>query len=103
MRIYGFLYQLMCFRKYSSLVKNYLLEKDRAAMTAQQIKESKRREKAVSRTLMKNVIWNLVKVFSPTYRPHDLPIPSRWRQIEDEVDTKWIPARSSPAAATAAA
>lgn len=72
-------------------------------MTAQQIKESKRREKAVSRALMKNVIWNLVKVFSPAYRPHNLPIPTRWRQIEDEIDTNWTPARSSPSVAAATA
>jgi predicted metal-dependent hydrolase len=103
MRIYGFLYQLICFRKYASSVRNYLLEKDRAGMTAQQVKESKQREKAVSRALMKDVIWNLVKVFSPTYRPHNLPIPTRWRQIEDEIDTNWIPARSSASVAAATA
>lgn len=103
MRIYGFLYQLMCFKKYSSLVKDYLLEKDRAGLTTAQIKDSKRREKAVSRALMKNVVRNLIKVFSPTYRPHNLPVPTRWKKIEDEIDTKWIPPSRNPNAVAASA
>jgi hypothetical protein len=98
MRIYAFLYQLSCFKKYSALARNYLLEKDRQSMTQQQRKESQLREKAVSRSLMKNVVWNLVKVFSPWYRPHTLPIPKRWRAIEAEVDTKWMPAGLTPPA-----
>lgn len=99
MRIYGFLYQLACFKKYSALVKDYLLEKDRATMTPAQIKASKQREKAVSRKLMKNVIWRLIKVFSPTYRPHNLPIPTRWKSIEQEIDATWIPKRAVPSVA----
>ncbi|GAA0333141.1 hypothetical protein GCM10009087_49190 [Sphingomonas oligophenolica] len=103
MRIYAFVYQLMCFKKYSSLVKDYLLEKDRSTMTDQQLRESKRREKAVARAVMKNVIWNLVKVFSPTYRPHNLPIPTRWKQIENEIDTTWTPPAGSRKATAAMA
>jgi len=99
MRIYGFLYQLACFKKYSALVNEYLLEKDRATMTPAQIEASKRREKAVSRKLMKNVIWRLIKVFSPAYRPHNLPIPTRWKSIVQEIDATWIPKQGVPSAA----
>lgn len=95
LRIYGFLYQLQCFKKYSTMAKNHLLEKDRAGMTAQERKESKRREKEVARALMKTVIRNLVKVFSPSYRPQNLPIPKRWDKIESEIDNQWIPAKRS--------
>lgn len=98
MRIYAFIYQIYYFRKYSNLVKNYLLEVDRARMTPAERKSSVQREKAVGRALMKNVVWNLVKVFSPTYRPHNLPIPKIWQQIEDEVDARWIKAKAKVAA-----
>jgi len=98
MRIYGFLYQLVCFKKFAGMVKDHLLEKDRSIMSPAEVLESKRREKAVARKLMKNVVWNLIKVFSPSYRPHNLPIPSRWKAIEQEIDASWTSApRVSPA------
>jgi len=100
MRIYAFLYQLSCFKKYCALVRNYLLEKDRESMTPQERKQSELREKTVARSTMKNIVWNLVKVFSPWYRPHTLPIPKRWRSIEAEVDANWTPkGRAEPATA----
>ena len=74
------------------------LEAD-ATMTPAQIEASKRREKAVSRKLMKNVIWRLIKVFSPAYRPHNLPIPTRWKSIVQEIDATWIPKQGVPSAA----
>jgi len=98
LRIYGFLYQLMCFRKYSGMVTSYMLEKDRASMTPEEVKASKQRQKEVSRLLMKNIVRNLVKVFSPNYRPQNLPIPKIWDKIESEIDTAWTPPKGARAA-----
>jgi len=90
LRIYGFFYQLYCFTKYARKVKRYLLAVDRAKMTKAEIKESKAREKAVGKALGKTIGQNLLKVLSPSYRPHVLPVPKIWHKVEDEIDREWI-------------
>lgn len=90
LRIYAFFYQLYFFSKYAGKVKNYLLEVDRAKMDAAERKESKKREKMVAKMMMKNILYNLLQVLSPSYRPHVLPIPKIWQQLESDIDAHWI-------------
>ncbi|AKM09906.1 metal-dependent hydrolase [Croceicoccus naphthovorans] len=105
MRIYAFFYQLYFFGKYAGKVKKYLLETDRAGMTEAECKASKKREKGVSRMLAKSILGNLLKVLSPSYRPHDLPVPTRWKKVESTIDAAWIkPARTqSPSSSVSGA
>lgn len=102
MRIYGFFYQAYCFGKYTKKVKKYLLEVDRAAMTDAERKASVKREKAVGKMMAKSILGNLLKVLSPSYRPHDLAVPKLWKKVESDIDGNWIKSkRSRPSPAQA--
>ena len=90
LRIFAFFYQLYYFSKYSNKVKSYLLSVDRAKMSEAEVKASKEREKGVSKAFGKTIGKYLLKVLSPNYRPHVLPIPKIWRQVEQEIDRDWI-------------
>jgi len=90
LRIYGFFYQLYYFTKFATKVRAYLLATDRADMTEVEVKASIAREKAVSRAVRKTIGRNLLKVLSPSYRPHVLPVPKIWHKIEEEIDRDWV-------------
>lgn len=90
LRIYAFFYQLYFFTKLSGKVKAYLLTTDRAKMTDAERKASKRREKAVGKLMTKTIAKNLLKVLLPSYRPHILPIPKIWQQLDDDIAANWI-------------
>ena len=98
MRIYAFFYQLYFFAKLSGMVKKYLFATDRARMTAAELDASKRREKAVSKTLKSTMLKNLPKVLLPSYRPHILPLPKNWQHLEHAIDANWIKPRLKVAA-----
>jgi hypothetical protein len=40
--------------------------------------------------MSKTIGKNLLKVLSPGYRPHVLPMPKIWRQVEQDIDRDWI-------------
>jgi len=99
LRIYAFFCQLYYFSKYAKKAKSYLLSVDRARMNEAEVKQSKAREKEVGRALGKTIGKYLFKVLSPSYRPHVLPMPKIWRQVEAEVERDWVkkPVRVVPA------
>ena len=86
MRIYGFLFQLRQLGNFSKMVRNYLLEVDRAEMTPEERAASIKREKMVSRRINRLMMRRLVGVFSPFYTPRKAREPLMFRSYMAELE-----------------
>jgi len=86
MRVYGFLYQLRQLGNFTKMVRDYLLEVDRAEMTPEERDASIKREKMVSRRIKGLTMWRLLNVFSPFYTPRKAPEPVMFRSYMAELE-----------------
>lgn len=68
-RLYGYFYALVHLGKFSKAASAYLLEKDRAGMTPEQLEASIARQKAVKKRIMKRMLPMMLKIVSPFYDP----------------------------------
>jgi len=88
MRLYGFFYQLWHLRGFTRQALQMLRQKDSEALTPAQVAASRRREKAVNRTIGKLVLPRLLKVLSPWYNPHRSPEPKAYRSYMAHVESR---------------
>jgi predicted metal-dependent hydrolase len=86
LRIYGFIYQLMHYRKMVQRAVDYLMEKDRANMTPEERAASIARNKEAMSLVSKATLSKLLKVFSPFYNPRHLPEPKGYRAFMAKVE-----------------
>jgi predicted metal-dependent hydrolase len=86
LRIYGFIAQILHFKKMITRVAGYLLEYDRQAMTEAERADSIAREKTAAETLNKLMSPRLIKVLLPSYNPRDLEEPKNYRSFLDKFD-----------------
>ena len=86
LRIRGFLYQFRQLQGFSRMVRNYLLEVDRAGMSPAEREESVQREKALAKELARTMLPRLVKVFSPYYDPRRSPQPQMYKSYMAEIE-----------------
>ncbi|MFZ4602574.1 MAG: metal-dependent hydrolase [Caulobacterales bacterium] len=86
LRLYGFFYQLAHLGRFSKMVREYLLEKDRAAMTPEARAESIKRQKRVGRRIAGLVLPRLLKVLSPFYTPRNSPEPRMFKSHMEKVE-----------------
>ena len=68
-RLYGFFYAALHLGKWGKRVTAYLIEKDREGMNAQQLLDSRKRERAFKRTMRKYYLPQLLRVLRPSYDP----------------------------------
>lgn len=74
-RIYGFFYAVRHIRAHTNRVSEYLLEKDRAGMSAAEVERSKARQVEVQKALGRSAKRHLLAILSPFYRPESRPMP----------------------------
>lgn len=68
-RIYGYFYALVHLGKFSKAASGYLLGKDRAGMSPEELEASIARQKAVKKRIMKRMLPMMLKIVSPFYDP----------------------------------
>ena len=88
MRIYGFVYQLRQLTRFSRMVREYLLARDRERMTDAEIEASRRRERAVSRRLSRLCLPRLLKALSPFYTPRNAKEPRQYQSYRVEIEAE---------------
>jgi predicted metal-dependent hydrolase len=86
MRIYGFFVQLRQLTHFSTIVREYLLERDRARMTKDELRASRKRARAANRRLYGLMIPRLLKVLSPFYTPRNAKEPQMFRSYMAEIE-----------------
>jgi len=85
-RIYGLIFQMRHLGGYSKMVKKYLLARDRANMTPDEVAASIKREKQVGRRLARLALPRLLRAFSPFYTPRSCPEPKMFRDYMAKVE-----------------
>jgi predicted metal-dependent hydrolase len=99
LRIYGFFYQRYFLRKLANKVTAYMIEVDQAKMTPEQRAASSANLARLNR-LMRGGFWKKFgRVLTPWYKPHSIAMPTRWQQIESEIDRDWLAGPQSTAGA----
>jgi hypothetical protein len=68
-RVYGFLFAVIHLMGYGKRVGKYLLDKDRAKMSPEEVKASMAREKDFAKATGKRALPELLKVLAPWYNP----------------------------------
>lgn len=86
MRIYGLVYQVWHVGGFTQRVLKYLHEKDRAKMTPDEIKASKRRAKSAGRAMMTALGLAILRSMLPFYSPRNAKVPLQYQQIIKEYD-----------------
>lgn len=79
MRLYGLIYQLWHLGGFTGMVRDYLIEKDRAEMTAAQRKHSRRTARKIRWKMTVLYFPKLIKVLSPFYTPRNSKEPRMYR------------------------
>jgi predicted metal-dependent hydrolase len=80
-RLYGFFYATWHIGKYTARCEQYLLDQDRAKMSAAEQAESRTREKQMRRTVFRATLPLLLKVLSPFYNPRRKAMPDNMAQL----------------------
>ena len=86
LRIYGFFYQLTHLTGFSKRVREHLLARDREHMTQDELRASRKRERAVSRKIFCLTMPRLLKALSPFYTPRKAKEPRMLRSYMAEVE-----------------
>jgi predicted metal-dependent hydrolase len=86
LRIKGFFFQLKQLQGFSKMVRDHMLEVDRARMTPEEVAESKRRMKKVSRRIAWLTLPRLFKALSPFYTPRRAKEPVMFKSYRDQVE-----------------
>lgn len=88
-RIGMFLYSSVHIGKHTLKVARYLIEKDRETMSPEQLKESKKREKAILGRYRVATLKRILAVFSPSYDPSaKVPSPGMEEVLASYPDTR---------------
>ncbi|EEA01858.1 metal-dependent hydrolase-like protein, partial [Burkholderia sp. H160] len=80
-RLYGFICAVRHIGAYTDRCTAYLLETDRAGLSEREVLESKRREKAMKKTISKATLPILLKVLSPFYNPRHKRMPQEMSEL----------------------
>jgi len=75
-RLWAFFYAIRHIGSYTERVARYLIGKDNAGASAEELKRSKEREKAMQKIIRKATLPRLFKVLSPFYNPRYKPMPA---------------------------
>jgi uncharacterized protein len=81
-RVYGFVWGTAHIQKNVNALRKYLVKKDRESMSAEEIEQSKLREKKAESMKMKAAL-KLLPVFSPFYTPAKAPRPKNFDAVLD--------------------
>jgi uncharacterized protein len=90
-RIYGFFYAIRHIRAHTAKVTAYLLEADRATMTAEERAASVEREKAVAAATSKRAKAHLKDILSFNYNPAIRTAPRGLHALLDEMSAEMAP------------
>jgi len=87
-RVYGLVYQFFHLGRFSAMVLTYLFDRDRAAMTPEQIRQSKRRARAMSRRMMAALLPGVLRAMLPFYSPRKTREPRRFQSFRAALDAQ---------------
>lgn len=88
-RVYGVLAVMKHLNAWGHRVGQYLIEKDRANMTPDQLKASRKRERAYKRKLLLHFLPRLLPALSPFYDPSRKRAPAGMETYMDRIETQY--------------
>lgn len=98
-RVYAFVYQFVSLERMVDRVYRYLLKVDRATMSAEQVKRSKKSARLSMLGFFTPILKGMKTILRPGYSPHDIPEPPGWANTRADIEMNWmVPGQSGPAA-----
>ena len=88
-RVYGVFAVVRHLNAWGHRVSAYMIERDRAAMTPEQLKESKRRERAYKRVMLRHFLPRLLPALSPFYDPSRKKAPAGMDTYMDKIEARY--------------
>lgn len=90
LRIYAFFYQIISLERMVGKVFRYLLKIDRANMTRDDIKRSKKNATRSVLGFFAPIIRGATRILLPGYTPRGIPEPQGWAVARDEIERDWM-------------
>jgi hypothetical protein len=80
-RLYGFFYATKHISSYTSRCAQYLINKDRENLSAEELEQSKQREQDMQKNVKKGTLPILLQVLSPFYNPRHKRMPQSMNEL----------------------